>query len=98
MARIAGVDLPRRKHIGIALTYIYGIGKTRSRQILEEAGISVDKRAKDLDDQEITTQRQLSEQTGISLGQVNYVVKSLINKGLIKIGNFRKSERKIGYG
>jgi len=50
-----------------------------------------------LDSQEITTQRQLSEQAGISLGQVNYVLKSLLEKGLVKIGNFRKSPKKIGY-
>ncbi len=50
-----------------------------------------------LDNEEITTQRQLSEQTGISLGQVNFVLKSLLEKGLVKIGNFRKSKNKIGY-
>ncbi len=50
-----------------------------------------------LDNEEITTQRQLSEQTGISLGQVNFVLKSLLEKGLVKIGNFRKSKSKIGY-
>jgi EPS-associated MarR family transcriptional regulator len=50
-----------------------------------------------LDNQEITSQRQLSEQAGISLGQVNYVLKSLLEKGLVKIGNFRKSPKKIGY-
>ncbi len=50
-----------------------------------------------LDSKEITTQRQLSEATGISLGQVNYVIKSLLEKGLIKIGNFQKNQNKIGY-
>ena len=50
-----------------------------------------------LDSQEISTQRQISEQAGISLGQVNYVLKSLLEKGLVKIGNFRKSRNKIGY-
>ena len=50
-----------------------------------------------LDNHEITTQRQLSEYTGISLGQVNYVLKSLLEKGLVKIGNFRKNQNKIGY-
>jgi len=47
--------------------------------------------------QEISTQRQLAEQTGISLGQVNYVIKSFLEKGLVKIGNFRKNPHKIGY-
>jgi EPS-associated MarR family transcriptional regulator len=50
-----------------------------------------------LDREEITTQRQLSEHAGVSLGQVNYVLKSLLEKGLVKLGNFRKSQRKIQY-
>jgi len=50
-----------------------------------------------LDTQEITTQRELAEHAGVSLGQVNYVLKSLLEKGLVKIGNFRKSPRKIKY-
>lgn len=50
-----------------------------------------------LDRNEITTQRQLAKQVGISLGQVNYVLKNLLSKGLIKLGNFRKSPNKIGY-
>jgi EPS-associated MarR family transcriptional regulator len=50
-----------------------------------------------LTSQDISTQRQLSELSGISLGQVNYVLKSLMKKGLVKIGNFQKSQHKIGY-
>ena len=50
-----------------------------------------------LDRHEITTQRQLSEHAGISLGQVNYVLKNLLQTGLVKLGNFRKNPRKIGY-
>ena len=50
-----------------------------------------------LDRQEISSQRQLSEYSGISLGQVNYILKSLLEKGMVKIGNFRKNPRKIGY-
>ena len=50
-----------------------------------------------LDRQEISSQRQLADEAGISLGQVNYVLKSLLEKGLVKIGNFRKNPRKIGY-
>ena len=55
MPRIIGVDIPKEKRIEVALTYIFGIGMTRSNQILKEAGISPDKRAKDLDDQEVST-------------------------------------------
>jgi EPS-associated MarR family transcriptional regulator len=50
-----------------------------------------------LDSGEITTQRQLAEHTGISLGQINYVLKRLLEKGLVKIGNFKKNPHKIGY-
>ena len=50
-----------------------------------------------LDRQEITTQRELAEHAGVSLGQVNYVIKSFLEKGFVKIGNFRRSPRKISY-
>ena len=50
-----------------------------------------------LDRKEISTQRQLADLSGISLGQVNYILKSLLEKGFVKVGNFRKSPRKIGY-
>ena len=55
MPRIIGIDIPKDKRIETALTYIYGIAMTSSRAILREAGISPDKRAKDLDDQEVAT-------------------------------------------
>ena len=50
-----------------------------------------------LDSQQITTQRELSEHAGVSLGQVNYVLKGLLERGFVKIGNFRRSSRKIKY-
>jgi EPS-associated MarR family transcriptional regulator len=50
-----------------------------------------------LSSQDVSTQRQLAELSGISLGQINYALKSLMKKGLVKIGNFRKSRHKIGY-
>ena len=53
MARVVGVDLPRDKRMEIALTYIYGIGRTRSRQVLAEAGIDLDLRTKDLTDEDL---------------------------------------------
>lgn len=52
MARIAGVDLPRNKRIEIGLTYVYGIGKTRSQEILTNAGVDFDTRVKDLTEAE----------------------------------------------
>ena len=53
MARIAGVDLPKRKRAEIGLTYIYGIGHTTARRILNKAGVSYDKRVSDLTDDEV---------------------------------------------
>ncbi|TNF28858.1 MAG: 30S ribosomal protein S13 [Deltaproteobacteria bacterium] len=59
MARIAGVDLPRRKSIWVALTYIYGIGETTSREICRRAGIDTVRIADDLSDQEVARIRQV---------------------------------------
>ena len=53
MARISGVDIPREKRLEIALTYIYGIGRTKSREILEATELSADARARDLTDDEV---------------------------------------------
>jgi small subunit ribosomal protein S13 len=57
MARIVGVDLPREKRVEIALTYIFGIGRTRSTETLAATGISPDKRARDLTDEEVVAIR-----------------------------------------
>ncbi|GAA0524815.1 30S ribosomal protein S13 [Saccharopolyspora subtropica] len=61
MARVVGVDLPRDKRMEIALTYIYGIGKTRSREILAATGISPDARPRELDDEQLTKLRDFIE-------------------------------------
>lgn len=58
MARIAGVDLPRGKRIEIALTYIYGIGRSRSNQILSATGVNPDARTQDLSDDEVNRLRR----------------------------------------
>ena len=62
MARLAGVDLPRNKRMEIALTYIYGIGRSLSREILKAADVSLDKRTDDLDDNETRRIRETIEQ------------------------------------
>jgi small subunit ribosomal protein S13 len=59
MARIAGVDLPRNKRVEVALTYIYGIGRTTSRDILSHTGIDPDTRVKDLAEAEISSLREV---------------------------------------
>ena len=61
MARIAGVDLPREKRIEIGLTYIYGIGRTTAKKILEGTGINPDTRVKDLTDEQLITLRDYLE-------------------------------------
>ena len=53
MARIAGVDLPREKRVEIGLTYIYGIGKSKSQEIIKKTGINPDTRVRDLTDDEV---------------------------------------------
>jgi len=62
MARIAGVDIPREKRIEVSLTYLYGIGRSTSQQILEELDISVDTRTRDLTDTEVSRLRSHIEQ------------------------------------
>jgi small subunit ribosomal protein S13 len=57
MARLAGVDLPREKRMEIALTYIYGLGRTRAKQTLEATGVSPDLRARDLSDDDLVRLR-----------------------------------------
>jgi small subunit ribosomal protein S13 len=57
MARLAGVDLPRDKRLEVALTYIYGVGRTRAKQTLEATGLSPDLRARDLSDDDIVRLR-----------------------------------------
>lgn len=61
MARLVGVDLPREKRLEIALTYIYGIGRTRSVKLCSETGIDPNKRAKDLTDEEVVQLRDYIE-------------------------------------
>ena len=61
MARLVGVDLPREKRMEIALTYIFGVGRTRSSAALTATGVSPDKRAKDLTDEEIVQLRDYIE-------------------------------------
>ena len=62
MARIAGVDLPREKTIGIALTYIFGIGRMSASKICEEAGVSTTQKTFDLDEPEVVRLRDVIEQ------------------------------------
>ncbi|MCB0335840.1 MAG: 30S ribosomal protein S13 [Bdellovibrionales bacterium] len=85
MARIAGVDLPKDKRIVKALTYIYGIGPTTSERILTEAGIDLNKRAKDLDSDEVVRIRNIIETQikveGDRRREVQMAIKRLMDLG-----------------
>ena len=88
MARIAGVDLPRTKRVEIGLTYIYGIGRHRSNEILAAAGVSPDIRVKDLSEEDVRTiSRVLEEQGGVE-GDLRKEI-SMNIKRLIEIGSYR---------
>ncbi len=88
MARIAGVDLPRNKRVEIALTYIYGIGLSRSHEILLATGVDPDKRVKDLTEDEITRLRDAVEKNYRVEGDLRREVQMNI-KRLIDIGTYR---------
>jgi len=88
MARIAGVDLPRNKHIHIALTYIYGIGISRSARILDQAKVDPMKKVQDLGEDEVNHIRQVIESEGMVEGDLRKDVQMNI-KRLIEIGSYR---------
>src|SRR5487761_1272447 len=87
MARIAGVEIPDKKRVEIALTYIYGIGLSTSQKILAEAKIDINRRAKDLTAQEVNVLRNLMEQYKIE-GDLRREVTGNI-KRLRDIGSYR---------
>ena len=88
MVRIAGVDLPRDKKIEIGLTYIYGIGRQTSQDILEKARVSTDKRDTDLTEREIASIRDIIDREHKVEGDLRREVQMNI-KRLIEIGSYR---------
>ena len=88
MARIAGVDLPRNKHVDIALTYIYGIGNSRSRRLLTTAKVEPMKKVQDLNEDEVNRIRQAIEAEGDVEGDLRKDI-SMHIKRLIEIGSYR---------
>ena len=88
MARIAGVDLPRNKHVDIALTYIYGIGNSRSRRLLATAKVEAMKKVQDLNEDEVNRIRQAIEAEGDVEGDLRKDI-SMHIKRLIEIGSYR---------
>ena len=81
MARVAGVDLPRNKRMEIALTYLFGVGRTKSREILKSAGVALDKRSDDLDDNET---RRIRE-----------VIDTITSKIVLILGRFTEERKAV---
>ena len=95
MARIAGVDLPRNKRVEIGLTYIFGIGRPASNNILEQAGVSKDTRVRDLTEEEISHLREAIEKTHKVEGDLRREISNAINR-LIDIGSYRGMRHRRG--
>ena len=88
MARISGVDLPRTKRIEVGLTYIFGIGRQRSADILAAAGVSPDLRVKDLSEDDVRKISRVIEESGRVEGDLRKEV-SMNIKRLMEIGCYR---------
>ncbi|GAA0137978.1 30S ribosomal protein S13 [Paenibacillus woosongensis] len=95
MARIAGVDLPRDKRVEIALTYIFGIGKTTSQKILNTTGINPDTRVRDLTEDEVSKLRETIDKEVKVEGDLRREI-SLNIKRLIEIGCYRGVRHRRG--
>ena len=95
MARIAGVDLPREKRIEIALTYIYGIGRSTSQEILDETGVNPDARTHELSDEDLNKLRRVIENRYKVEGALRTEVNMNI-KRLMDIGCYRGIRHKKG--
>ncbi|MBL1176362.1 30S ribosomal protein S13 [Pantanalinema sp. GBBB05] len=95
MARIAGVDLPRDKRVEIGLTYIYGIGLTRSRSILEATGVNPDVRVKELSDADVAALRAEVEENYQVEGDLRRL-ESMNIKRLMDIGTYRGRRHRLG--
>jgi small subunit ribosomal protein S13 len=96
MARVAGVDLPRNKRMEFALTYINGIGRAKSREVLKAAGIPLDKRSDALDDAESRKIREVIEQMGLKVEgdlqrEISMNIKRLMDLGCYRGLRHRKS-------
>ena len=95
MARIAGVDLPREKRVEIGLTYIYGIGRKLSNDILKKTGVNPDTRVKDLTEDETAKLREAIEHEYVVEGDLRRDV-ALNIKRLVEIGSYRGLRHRNG--
>jgi small subunit ribosomal protein S13 len=95
VARIAGVDLPRNKRIEVALTYIYGVGSTRAREILDATGVDPDKRTFNLSDEDVSRLRRQIE-TELKVEGALRTEVSMNIKRLMDIGCYRGLRHRRG--
>ena len=95
MARISGVDLPREKKVEIGLTYIYGIGRSRARKIVEKSGVDANLRVRDLTDADVNKLRQVIDRDFKVEGALRTEV-SMNIKRLMDIGSYRGIRHRRG--
>ena len=95
MARLAGVDLPRNKRMEVALTYIYGIGPTRAKELLEKTGISPDLRTDNLTDDQLAALRDAIESSYTVEGDLRREVQADIRRK-IEIGSYQGLRHRRG--
>ncbi len=95
MARIAGVDLPKDKRVEIGLTYVYGIGRTSAKKILEETGVNPDTRVKDLTEAEEAKLRECIDKEFVVEGDLRRQ-NALDIKRLMEIGSYRGTRHRKG--
>ena len=95
MARIAGVDLPRDKRVEIGLTYIFGIGLTRSKEVLAKTGVNPDTRVKDLSESDVALLRERVESDYQIEGDLRRW-ESMNIKRLVDIGSYRGRRHRMG--
>jgi small subunit ribosomal protein S13 len=95
MARIAGVDLPANKRIEIGLTYIYGIGRSQANNILKSAGVSLDTKVRELNDDEVNRIRKVIEEQYRVEGDLRKEISFNI-KRLMEVGSYRGLRHRRG--
>lgn len=94
MARLAGVDIPREKRVEIALTYIYGVGKTRAKEALAATGVDPNTRVKDLDDTQLVALRDFIEGNYKVEGDLRREVADIRRK--VEIGSYQGLRHRRG--
>ncbi len=95
MARIAGVNIPTNKQVGISLTYIFGIGRTKAREILDKAGVPVDRRVNEMSDAEVAKVREIIDHDYLVEGDLRRETAMNI-KRLMDLGLYRGVRHRRG--